>query len=88
MPMCDDYFNFPEWQVPLQELITEPDPERFRSKREAVENLLLERLIMLGRTKDGRDEYQALNYSMSILRMIERDRLKPSYEDRIWHRGC
>jgi len=73
--MSDGQFKFPEWQAPLQELILEPDREKFLEKKQQVERLIFERRQQL--LSDGNDpfEYSALNDAMVILRVIkERER--------------
>jgi len=67
--------RFPEWQAPLQELILEADREKFHERLHIVEDLIFERFRQLAQESDGRDEHQALNDALSILRVIKRDKL-------------
>ena len=73
--MSDGALRFPEWQVPLQEVILEFDREELREKAERVETLIFERVQQLNQESDGRDERQALEDGLNILRMVRRDKL-------------
>jgi len=67
--------EFPEWQAPLQELILEFDREKLPEKLQIVETALLERFLQLSGQNNGHRERQALNYGLSVLRVIARNRL-------------
>jgi len=69
-----DDLKFPEWQVPLQELILEFSKTKLHAKMQEVENLIADRLRKL-QAEVNSDEYAALNDALSILRVLKRDRL-------------
>jgi hypothetical protein len=74
--MSDGELKFPQWQVPLQDLILEFDRAKLSRKMHEIETLITQRLEDLGRKDDSRDEYEALHDALSILRVIKRDRLR------------
>lgn len=67
--------KFPVWQIPVQELILEFDREKFSVRMQEVEALILERVQASPEGIDGRDEREALNHALSILKTIKHDRL-------------
>lgn len=71
----DEDLKFPVWQIPVQELILEFDREKFSAKMREVEALILERFQALPERIDGRDEREALDHALSILKTIKHDRL-------------
>jgi hypothetical protein len=73
--MSDSELRYPEWQVPLREVILEFDREKLRERIQKVETLIFERLQQLSQENDGRTEQEAINDALSILRVIKRDKL-------------
>jgi hypothetical protein len=73
--VVDEELKFPEWQAPLQEVILEFDREKLPEKIQKVETLIFERLQQLRQESDGRNEREAINNALSILRVIKRDKL-------------
>jgi hypothetical protein len=73
--MSDSELRYPEWQVPLREVILEFDREKLRERIQKVETLIFERLQQLSQENDGRTEQEAINDALSILRVIQRDKL-------------
>ena len=71
----DEELKFPEWQLPLQEVILEFDPEKLNEKAKNIETLIAERFQLLQREGGGREEQQALCDGLSILRSIKREKL-------------
>lgn len=67
--------KFPQWQAPLQDLILEFDPVKLEEKIRTVETLLFDRLQQLDHGNGGRDEKTALQDALSIIRIMQRDRL-------------
>ncbi len=71
-----DGLKFPEWQLPLQELILEFDRPTLHQKMQRVEALIYDRLQQLHNGSDGHTaEREALNDAISLLRVIKRDKL-------------
>ena len=71
-----DGLMFPEWQVPLQDLILEVDRAQLREKMQRVEALIYDRLLRLQAGSDGHiAEREALNDAISVLRVLKRDKL-------------
>ena len=73
--MSTELLEFPEWQVPLQELILEFDRTKFPEKLQVAETTIYGRLQQLGLQNRGDREREALNYALSIIRVISRERL-------------
>lgn len=66
-------FEFPSWQVPLQEVILEMDREKFGEKLKNASTVIFERLRQLGAQNNSPRERQALDNAVRILRLIARD---------------
>jgi hypothetical protein len=73
--MNDEELLYPEWQIPLQELVLEFDREKLAEKIRKVDSLIVQRLLQLVEAGDGREERAALNDGINILRVIKRERL-------------
>jgi hypothetical protein len=73
--MEDGNLRYPEWQIPLEEVITEPDVKKLPSRIHAVETLILTRLQQLEAGRDGIAEREAINTAMNVLRVVKRERL-------------
>jgi hypothetical protein len=73
--VSDEELKFPDWQVPLQQVILEFDRERMLEKVQEVEALIFDRLRQLSVSSDGRTEHDALNDALSVLRILKRERL-------------
>ena len=74
-PMNDEELKFPEWQVPLQDLILEFDPKKLAEKIQKVETVILERQQQLYQGSDGHAEREAIHDALNIIRVIKRDKL-------------
>ena len=71
-----DGLQFPEWQVPLQDLILEFDHSKLHEKMQRVEALIYQRLQQLQENSDGHiAEREAINDAISVLRVIKREKL-------------
>jgi hypothetical protein len=70
-----EYLKFPQWQVPLQELVLEFDPQKLPEKIQRVETLLFERLQKLDDGRDSRVEKLALYDAQTMVRIMKRNRL-------------
>jgi hypothetical protein len=73
--MSDEELKYPQWQLPLQELILEFDREKLPEQLQKVETLIFERLRQLRQGSDGRVETLAIDDALSLIRMIKHDRL-------------
>jgi hypothetical protein len=74
--MEQEELKFPEWQRPVQDVILEFDPEKLGEKVQKVELLLFERSQQLATVNgDGKQERQAIDDALGILRVIKHDRL-------------
>lgn len=77
----DPGLRYPAWQVPLQELILEFDTGKLREKIQVMEALIAQRMQQLGVEGDSHAERVALNDALSILRVIQREKLNfPEWE--------
>lgn len=75
-PSEQDGLKFPEWQLPLQDLILEFDRTRLREKMQRVEAIIYDRLQQLPQNGDVHvAERDAISDAASILRAIKRDKL-------------
>jgi hypothetical protein len=73
--MEDRAMKYPQWQIPLEEAVVEPDLAKLRIKVHAVETLIFERLKELESSNDGTAERKAINTGLNILRIVKRERL-------------
>jgi hypothetical protein len=78
LSMHYEYLKFPQWQVPLQELVLEFDPQKLPEKIQRVETLLSERLQKLDDGRDSRVEKIALYDAQTMVRIMKRNRLGSS----------
>lgn len=68
--------KFPDWQLPLQDLILEFDRAKLHQKMQWVEALIYDRLQQLHNGSGGHSaEREALNDAISVLRVIKREKL-------------
>jgi hypothetical protein len=67
--------KFPEWQVPLQDLILECDRAKLGEKMQRVEALISDRLQQLHGGVDGHAERETLTDALAVLRVIQREKL-------------
>ena len=75
-PSEHDVLRFPEWQLPLQDLILEFDRAKLREKMQRVEALIYDRLQQLNSGSNGHSaEREAINDAVSILLVIKKDKL-------------
>jgi Trp operon repressor len=72
---ADQQLEYPEWQIPLEGVITESEVEKLPSRIHAVEALISERLKQLDASKNGAAEREAINTALNILRTVKRERL-------------
>jgi hypothetical protein len=68
--------QYPEWQGPLQEVLLEFDSKKLPEKALRAEALILERLRQLQQSDNGHHERHAIDYGLSLLRTIRRERLE------------
>ena len=73
--MSNGELKFPKWQASFQEVIIEFDRKKLAEKIQKVESVLFERLQQLRPESDGHSEREAINDALSVLRIIQRDRL-------------
>jgi hypothetical protein len=76
--MHHEYLKFPQWQIPLQELVLEFDPQKLPEKIQKVETLLYERLQKLDDGGDSHVEKIAIHDAQTIVRIMKRNRLGSS----------
>ena len=74
-PAERDRLKFPEWQVPLQDLILECDRAKLSEKMQRVETFISERLQQLHGGMNGHAERLALTDALVVLRVIQREKL-------------
>jgi hypothetical protein len=72
---ADQQLKYPDWQIPLEAVVTEPDLKKLPAKVHAVETVISERLQQLDSSKNGVAEREAINTALSILRIVKRERL-------------
>jgi hypothetical protein len=73
--MKDHNLKYPEWQIPLQEVILEFDLDKLPGKIQRLETLIFQRLQALRSSNDGADEHQAISDAVEILRTVKKERL-------------
>jgi len=70
-----DELKYPGWQLPLQDLILEVDHAKLREKMQRMEAMIFERLQQLPDGNDSLAESEALNNALSVLRVLQREKL-------------
>jgi hypothetical protein len=78
MAMNDAVLQFPQWRIPLQELIFEFDPQKLPEKIRHVETLILDRLCQVDDEYDSRVEEIALDDALRIVRILKRGKVSSS----------
>ncbi len=73
--MNDHNLEYPEWQVPLQEVILESDPAKLPHKIEQLEAVIFDRLQQLRTSHAAEPEKQAIDDALNMLRTVQRERL-------------
>jgi hypothetical protein len=73
--MVDETLKYPEWQIPLEGVITEADVKKLHGRIHTVETLISERLKQLDASKNGAAEREAINTGLKILRIVKRERV-------------
>ena len=73
--MADSQLNYPEWQIPLEEVMLESDVTKLPTRIYAVEALISERLRQLQSSNDGAGERAAIDGALNVLRVVKRERL-------------
>jgi hypothetical protein len=73
----DPEMKYPRWQRPLEAAILEFDPPRLRAKLANAENIISERFQELAADMEtaGRHELLALVEGLTIVRILEKDRM-------------
>ena len=67
---------YPEWQRALQEAMLEFDGNKLTERVLNAEALIVERLRQLQESKDGRNEREAIDDGLFILRTLKREKLR------------
>jgi hypothetical protein len=73
-----DQLKYPEWQESFRNAITAFGTQQLREKLQKVETMILDRLQALSsdiRSLDRLDERQALLDAISIMRVLNRDKM-------------
>jgi hypothetical protein len=73
--MDNPELQYPEWQRPLQEVLLEFDSQKLSEKALKAEALIFERLRQLQQSDNGHHEREAIDYALSILRTVRREKL-------------
>ena len=67
--------RFPEWQVPLQDVMQEFSRDKLPAKIQRVETLIFDRLQQLQTSSDGAAERFAISEALELLRTVKHNRL-------------
>lgn len=73
--MDEPKLDYPEWQIPLQEVVLEADLDQLPRKIERLEAVIFERLQQLRASHAVTPEKQAIEDALSTLRNVQRERL-------------
>jgi hypothetical protein len=73
--MVDQQLKYPEWQIPLEGVVTEADVKKLPTRVHEVETLISERLKQLDSHRDGAAERGAIDTALKVLRIVKRERL-------------
>jgi type II secretory pathway component PulJ len=68
-------FLYPEWQIPLQDALLEPDQAKLFAKLQTAEAGIAARLRQIGQCSGGRHEQEAMNHALTVLAALRRDNL-------------
>ncbi len=66
---------YPEWQIPLEDVIRETDREKLPEKVQKAEAKISDRLRQIQKSSDGRHEQDAINRALFVIKAIKRERL-------------
>jgi hypothetical protein len=70
-----DELKYPQWQVPFRSAMTAFGTRQLGEKLQKVETVILDRLQVLSSDNKSLDERQALLDAISIMRVLQRDKL-------------
>jgi hypothetical protein len=73
--MTDGEMKFPAWQILFHQVLAESDTGKLAEKIQELDAIMFKRLQQFRQDPQGRDERDALNAALSILRSIKRDKL-------------
>ena len=76
----DGVLKYPDWQKSLQEALVEFDKVKLKSRVSAAETAVVARLQAISRSSDHssdhRDERQAIEYALALIRILKQDALE------------
>ena len=73
--------EYPGWQKPLQEALVEVDKDKLKSRVDAAETAIFNRLQVISRSSDHAAERQAIADALALIRVLKRDALDfPEWE--------
>jgi hypothetical protein len=73
--MTDGEMKFPDWQIPFHQVLAESDTARLAERIQELDAIIFKRLQQLRQDPQDREERDALDHALSILRSIKRDKL-------------
>jgi hypothetical protein len=73
--MSDKELEYPHWQKPYHEALSESALPELRKKIQAAEHAIYERSQILANDSGHETERQAIADALSVLRMLQRDKL-------------
>jgi hypothetical protein len=66
---------YPQWQIPAQDVLLETNREELPRKVQEAESAIFERLQQLQHPNDGREELDALDHALALIRSVRQIRL-------------
>jgi hypothetical protein len=82
--MGHERLKYPQWQIPLQELVCDARPDKIDEQAHKLQGLIFERFHQLDNEDDSEAERQALKETLTIVRIIM-GRQHQDLEENRWH---
>jgi len=71
--MGNERLQYRQWQIPLQELVCDAQPDKINAQAHKVQGLIFERFQQLDKEDDSEAERQALKEALTIVQIIMGD---------------
>src|SRR5712671_5043439 len=71
--MGNERLQYPQWQIPFQELVCHAQPDKINAQAHKVQGLIFERFQQLDKEGDSEAERKALKEALTIVRIVMGD---------------
>jgi hypothetical protein len=72
--MGHERLKYPQWQIPLQELVCDARPNKIDGQAHKLQGLIFERFHQLDKEGDSEAERQALKSALTVVQIIMGDK--------------